>query len=86
MLSKSVNADLLRWYRMKKILFAIAFVALMTSCNYDDIPHANTALECRQRTAMWRTEAYCLRDLTQKLQSEIDTLKIKMRYECNTKE
>lgn len=71
---------------MKKILFAIAFATLLTGCDYDDTSHANTALECRQKSALWRTEAYCLRDLTQKLQTEIDTLKIKMRYSCNTKE
>lgn len=71
---------------MKKILFAIAFAVLLTGCDYDNTPHANTALECRQNSFMWRTEAQCLRDLTQKLQTEIDTLKIKMRYTCNTKE
>lgn len=52
---------------MKKILFAIAFATLLTGCDYDDTSHANTALECRQKSALWRTEAYCLRDLTQKL-------------------
>lgn len=71
---------------MKKILFAIAFAVLLTGCDYDTTPHANTALECRQQSFMWRTEAQCLRDLAQKLQTEIDTLKIKMRYACNAKE
>lgn len=71
---------------MKKILFAIAFAALLTGCDYDNTPHANTAVECRQQSFMWRTEAQCLRDLAQKLQTEIDTLKIKMRYACNAKE
>lgn len=71
---------------MKKILFAFAFAVLLTGCDYDNTPHANTALECRQQSFMWRTEAQCLRDLAQKLQTEIDTLKIKMRYACNAKE
>lgn len=71
---------------MKKILFAIAFAALSTGCDYDNTPYANTVLECRQQSLLWRTEAQCLRDLAQRLQIEIDTLKIKMRYVCNVKE
>ena len=71
---------------MKKILFVIAVAVLLTGCDYDTTPYANTALECRQKTAIWRTETYCLRDLTHRLQTEIDTLKIKMRYACNAKE
>lgn len=71
---------------MKKILFAIAFAALLTVCDYDNTPYANTVLECRQQSLLWRTEAQCLRDLAQRLQIEIDTLKIKMRYVCNVKE
>lgn len=71
---------------MKKILFAIAFAALLTGCDYDNTPCANTALECRQQTLLLRTEAQCLRDLVQRLQTEIDTLKVKMRYVCNVKE
>lgn len=71
---------------MKKILFAIAFAALLTGCDYDNTPYANTALECRQQTLLLRTEAQCLRDLVQRLQTEIDTLKVKMRYVCNVKE
>lgn len=71
---------------MKKILFTIAFAALLTGCDYDNTPYANTVLECRQQTLLWQTEAQCLRDLAQRLQIEIDTLKIKMRYVCNVKE
>ena len=56
---------------MKKILFAIAFAALLTGCDYDNTPYANTALECRQQTLLLRTEAQCLRDLVQRLQTEI---------------
>ena len=49
---------------MKKILFAIAFAALLTGCDYDNTPYANTVLECRQQSLLWRTEAQCLRRLS----------------------
>ena len=49
---------------MKKMLFAIAFAALLTGCDYDNTPYANTVLECRQQSLLWRAEAQCLRRLS----------------------